>query len=201
MLKIGLTGGIGSGKTTVAKVFENLGVPVFYADQEARKLMESSMDIIQAIKSTFGDNSYIGNKLNPTYLASRVFGNAENLERLNQITHPAVHRQFEQWITRQMKTDYIVEEAALLFESGAYRYFDFMVMVMAPKKLRIDRVMARDHWTESDVLERMNHQLPDEEKIPLSHFLIFNDEQSMLLSQVIPLHEKIISVNSKSSEK
>jgi len=127
MLKVGLTGGIGSGKTTVAKIFTSLGVPVFFADQEARKLMESSDEIIHSVKAAFGEESYTEKELNRKYLAKIVFNDQDKLNKLNQITHPAVHRSFETWLNDQNGAAYVVEEAALLFESGAWNYFDYLL--------------------------------------------------------------------------
>ena len=132
MLKVGLTGGIGSGKSTVAKIFTILGVPVFFADLEAKKLMETSEEIIHSIKSIFGDETYHSQGLNRKYLADIVFTDPVKLRKLNQITHPAIHRQFETWTEEHQDVQYLVEEAALLCESGAWKYFDFLVLVIAP---------------------------------------------------------------------
>jgi len=197
MLKVGLTGGIGSGKTTIARIFETLGIPVFLADQEAKKLMESSGEIIQSIKSDFGDAAFQDGKLNRKFLAGIVFSDPLRLGKLNQLIHPAVHRHFEEWTLKFRDAPYVVEEAALLFESGAFKYFDYMVLVTAAINKRIERVMARDDVPEKDVLVRINSQMPDEEKIAMADFLIFNDDQNMLLNQVLAFHEKMISLNKK----
>ena len=197
MLKIGLTGGIGSGKTTVAKIFTSFRIPVYYADQEARLLMESSEELIQSVKSHFGNESYIGAELNRKFLASIVFNDETKLRKLNQLAHPVVHHHFEAWVANQHDVPYIVEEAALLFESGAWKYFDFIVLVTAPESLRIERVMKRDGVTMDEVQNRIKTQMPENEKIPLAHFLIFNDNQSLVLNQVLAFHEKLISLNKK----
>jgi dephospho-CoA kinase len=197
MLKVGLTGGIGSGKTIVAKIFSGLGIPVFYADIEARRLMESSPELIQAVKNSFGDEAYSGSVLNRKYLAKIVFNDEVKLKKLNQLTHPAVHSHFETWLLLQHDMPYVVEEAALLFESGGWKYFDFILLVTAPESLRIARVMKRDGVSESEVKNRIQSQMPEDEKIPRANFLIFNDDQSFVLSQVLAFHEKLISLNNK----
>lgn len=195
MLKIGLTGGIGSGKTTIAKIFVNLGIPVFFADSEARKLMEESSDVIRSVKSSFGDASYIDNHLNRKFLANVVFSDPVKLKKLNSIVHPAVHKQFETWAVEYSDKPYLIEEAALLFETGIYKTFDYIVLVTAPVSKRIERVMSRDKVTDAEVLKRMEAQMTDEEKIINSHFLIFNDDQNLVLNQTLALHEKLISLN------
>ncbi len=197
MLKVGLTGGIGSGKTTVAKIFTSLGVPVYFADIEARNLMQNSESLIQLIKNNFGEETYLGNELNRKFLAEIVFKNEAKLRKLNQIIHPAVHRHFEEWIAKQQETDYLVEEAALLYETGAWKFFDYTMLVIAPIDKRIERVMKRDGVGEEEVQNRILAQLPDEEKIPNSNFIIFNDDQNMVLNQVLAFHEKMISLNKK----
>lgn len=197
MFKVGLTGGIGSGKTTVAKIFTNLGIPVYYADQEARILMETSEELIHSIRITFGDEAYSGIELNRKFLANIVFSDESKLRKLNQLIHPVVHKHFEFWVAGQHDVPYIVEEAALLFESGAWKYFDFMVLISAPENKRIERVMMRDGMTSEQVQNRISSQMPEEEKIPIANFLIFNDDQSIVLNQVLAFHEKMISLNKK----
>ncbi len=197
MRKIGLTGGIGSGKTTVAKVFASLGAPVFFADPEARKLMESSPEIVSAIKNSFGEHAYSNGNLNRKYLSDIVFNDPVKLKKLNSIVHPAVHRQFETWSAGYPDAPYVIEEAALLFESGGWKQFDLVILVVAPLSQRIQRVIQRDGVSVVDVQSRIDAQMPDEEKIPLAHFLFFNDDQNMLLNQVLAFHEKMISLNIK----
>lgn len=197
MIKVGLTGGIGSGKTTVAGILKNLGIPVFVADKEARNLMESSPELISSIKAAFGDEAYNENGLNRAFIAGIVFSDPLKLKKLNMLTHPAVHRHFESWALQQKDVPYIVEEAALLYETGAWKYFDYIVLVTAPKRLRIERVISRDNTSEEEVLKRMDSQMPEEDKVPLAHFLIFNDEKSLVLNQVLTFHEKMISLSKK----
>jgi dephospho-CoA kinase len=197
MLKVGLTGGIGSGKTTIAKIFISLGVPVFFADIEAKKLMETDSDVVKGIKNLFGDEAFNGSSLNRNYLAGIVFADQNKLKKLNQIVHPAVHRHFAMWVEENKDNNYIIEEAALLFESGSFKYFDYIVLVTAPESLKLKRVMARDGASKEAVEVRMKSQMPEDEKIPLSHYLIFNDDENMVTNQVIAFHEKMISLNKK----
>jgi len=195
MLKVGLTGGIGTGKTTVAKILTSLGVPVYFADIESRNLMETLPELIHSVKNLFGEETYRGTELNRKYLADIVFSDPDKLKKLNMLVHPAVRRHFEIWAESYTNAAYIVEEAALIFESGSWKEFDFVLMVTAPVNKRIDRVMSRDGVSEKDILNRIKNQMPDEEKIPLANFLIFNDDQSMVLQQVLAFHEKMISLN------
>jgi len=197
MLKVGLTGGIGSGKTTVARIFSSLGIPVYFADAEARKLMETSAEIIASVKSAFGIDSYNEAGLNRKYLAEQVFNNPAKLKKLNQIAHPAVQKQFEAWVSAQSEFPYVVEEAALLCETGAWKNFDFLVLVLSAKEKRIERVLNRDKITAEELQKRMDSQMPDDEKIPLAHYLFFNDDENMILNQALAFHEKMISLNNK----
>ncbi len=197
MLKVGLTGGIGSGKTTVAEIFVNLGVPVFFADTEARNIMESSEEVVRLIKGNFGEESYEKEKLNRKFLAEIVFSDPEKLKKLNSIVHPAVHRQFEHWQAEHLNHDYIIEEAALLCESGAYKNFDYLVLITAPLNKKIERVMIRDGVSELEVKKRIESQMTEDMKIIHSHFLIFNDDENMVLNQAMAFHNKMISLNNK----
>lgn len=190
MLKIGLTGGIGSGKTTVARVFEALGVPVYYADEAAKRLMNEDKEIIEAVTLNFGKESYINGKLNRPYIASIVFNNKEKLERLNFITHPATIRDANEWMSNQ-NASYVIKEAALLFESGSSEHLDQIIGVYAPASLRIMRTMERDNISRDEVIKRMNRQIAEEIKMKLCDFVIVNDEQQLVIPQVIKLHEKL----------
>ena len=170
---IGLTGGIGSGKTTIAKYFQSFGIPVYIADDEARKIMQSS-EIIDAIKNTFGDVIFENGILNREKLAKIVFNEPEKLEKLNNIVHPAVKKHFEQWLLENKKVTYVIYEAAILFESGRYKDCDFIVTVTAPIDSRIQRVVDRDKTTRELVLKRINAQWTDEKRISKSDFVIEN---------------------------
>ena len=170
---IGLTGGIGSGKTTVANYFKSFGIPIYIADDEARKIMKSA-DIIEAIKNSFGDAIFENEILNRDKLAKIVFNNPKKLEKLNNIVHPAVKNHFEQWLMQNQSAPYVIYEAAILFESGRYKDCDLIVTVVAPMESRIERVIKRDNSTRELVLKRINAQWTDEERILKSDFIIEN---------------------------
>jgi dephospho-CoA kinase len=190
MLRIGLTGGIGSGKTTVARIFETLGVPVYYADDAAKKLMNSDPKLRLALIDTFGPDCYKDGFLNRSYLASLIFEDPEKREQLNQLIHPATIEDSHRWLERQ-HSDYALREAALLFESGAAEGLDYVIGVTAPIPLRLQRVMKRDKLSEGEVKKRMATQLQDTIKIKLCDFVIVNDEHVGLVPQVLELHQKI----------
>lgn len=190
MLKIGLTGGIGSGKSTVARIFETLNVPVYYADEAAKRLMNEDKEIIEAVIRHFGKESYINGKLNRPYIASVVFNDKEKLELLNFITHPATIRDANEWMAKQ-NSPYVIKEAALLFESGSAEYLDKIIGVYAPASLRILRTMERDNISRDEVIKRMNRQIEEEIKMKLCDFVIVNDEQHLVIPQVIKLHEQL----------
>jgi dephospho-CoA kinase len=193
MLRIGLTGGIGSGKSTVARIFETLAIPVYYADIAAKKLMNENEELTKAIKVQFGNNIYLNGKLNTKALAAMVFNDEAKLSLLNSLVHPATIKDAEDWIEQQT-SPYIIKEAALLFESGSNRYLDLIIGVNAPLELRIQRAMARDNITREQVTARINKQMDEEEKLALCDYVIINDEQQMLLPQVLQLHEKFLQL-------
>ena len=190
MLKIGLTGGIGSGKTTVAQVFELLGVPVYYADAASRRLYHSDPELMQQIKANFGDDMYEGNQLNRAKMAAVVFSDPEKLELLNQLVHPPTIRDAEKWMKEQT-APYVIKEAALLFESGSAAGLDYIIGVQAPVHLRIKRVMDRDGVSREEVQRRMNRQIDDTIKMKLCDFVIRNNEQELVIPQVLALHERL----------
>jgi len=193
MYQLGLTGGIGSGKTLVCSILEKLGVPVYYADSAARRLMNSEAKLRKSIIGIFGDEVYNGTILDRNLLASKVFGNQEMLERLNAMVHPEVRKDYSGWVESQKDAPYVVEEAAILFESGADRLLDGSVLVYAPEALRIQRVMKRDGVDEKSVRSRMIHQMDEDKKRERADHIIYNDEKEMLLPQVIALHNKVIN--------
>jgi len=197
MLKIGLTGGIGSGKSTVAKIFETLGIPVYYADAEAKRLMNSSETLKKVIRQNFGEATYENDQLNRKYLADIVFNDPEKLELLNALIHPVTINDAEQWM-QQQSAPYSIKEAALLFESGAAENLDFIVGVYAPQALRIKRVMKRDGLTADEIMKRINRQVNEEMKMKLCDFVITNDEQELLIPQVLKLHQHFSSLSNKS---
>lgn len=196
MIKAGLTGGIGSGKSTVAKIFEVLGIPVYYADDAARRLMNTDEELKATLIKNFGDQTYQNGKLNRAYLASVVFADKQKLELLNSLTHPATIRDANSWVQEQT-SPYIIKEAALLFESGANKHLDHIIGVYAPQELRIKRVMMRDTITREEVLQRLNRQMDEDAKMKLCDSIIINDELQMVIPQVLKLHEKFLAMNLK----
>ncbi|MDE3124579.1 MAG: dephospho-CoA kinase [Bacteroidota bacterium] len=192
MLKIGLTGGIGSGKTTVAQIFKVLDVPVLDADTVAKKLMESDNALIERIKAIFGNNVYHNGRLNRQYLANIVFKDEQKLQTLNAIVHPATIAYAQKWMLQQ-NAMYVVKEAALFFESGSDTEMDIMVGVTAPIELRINRVMKRDGISREAVLERMKRQMDEQEKMKCCKYVIQNDDSQLLIPQVFQLHNQFIS--------
>lgn len=195
MIKIGVTGGIGSGKTTVCNIFKVLGIPVYNADEEARRLMQNDPLIISEIKKLFGNEVYHNEELNRAKIAGIVFGNKELLNELNSIVHPAVGKHFNNWANSRVNQPYIIKEAAILFESGANKGLDYVITITAPEKLRIRRIMNRDGISSEDVKRRMKNQWTDKKIQKLSDFTITNDDKKMVLPQVLKLHQFFISIN------
>jgi dephospho-CoA kinase len=192
MLKIGITGGMGSGKTTVCKVFETYGVPVYYADDRAKLVMNENAELRDKLKAFFGDDIYAeNNQLNRPKLAKMVFGNTDQLRKLESIVHPAVAKDFEDWVNQKHFSGkaYIVKEAALLFESGSYKTLDQVILVKTPLEERIARIIIRDNCTRENALQRIEKQWPDEKKEPLSRHILFNTQNKLLLPQIIQLHK------------
>jgi len=192
MLKIGLTGGIGSGKTTVAQIFEVLAIPVYYADQAARDLMNNNADLKERIISAFGYQSYKEGKLDRAYIGNLVFGDDQKLDLLNSIVHPATIKDAEEWMGKQT-TPYAIKEAAIIFETGLEKYFDFIIGVSAPQPLRIQRVIDRDHSTAENILQRIQQQMDESEKISRCDFVIHNDGTDTLLPQVLAIHKTLLA--------
>lgn len=194
MVQVGLTGGIGSGKSTVAQIFEVLGIPVYYADIEAKRLMNENASIRSAIVGAFGEQSYRDNSLDRKYISSIVFSDPTKLELLNSIVHPATRNDSEEWMGRQT-TPYAIHEAALIFEASVHERLDKVIGVSSPIELRLSRTMQRDGTSREEVLKKMSRQLDEETKMSRCDFLIFNDEQHPLIPQVIALHEKLIQLS------
>lgn len=193
MKVVGITGGIGSGKTTACKVFEQLGVPVYYADNRAKELMVNDPKLKERIVAAFGNEAYVNGRLDRAYLAGQVFNSKEKLSVLNGIVHPAVADDFDLWLERQNGADYVLKEAAILFESGAYQDVDISVLVIAPEQLRIERVIDRDGVTSEEVLRRMKNQWTQERKAKLADHILNNDGTELLIPQVLGLHRKFNS--------
>ena len=191
---VGITGGIGSGKSTVCKLFSLLGIPVYTADDRAKWLMSSDAELRNQISSTFGAEAYSSTgELNRIFLTESVFPNPEKIAELNALVHPAVRKDFEQWIAQQT-APYLIKEAALLFETGAAKELDYVINVSSPLRVRMARVLLRDsHRTEEQVNQIINQQLPDEEKNELADFCIKNTDNKLLLPQVLEVHAQLLS--------
>jgi dephospho-CoA kinase len=192
-LRIGITGGIGSGKTTVARIFEVLGIPVYYADDAAKRIMNEDPLLKQEIIKQFGEQSYSAGTLNREYLASIVFQDKKKLATLNALVHPATIRNSVQWMKCQ-KGPYAIREAALIFESGVQEQLDYVIGVSAPLELRIERAMQRDNLTRQQVLDRMDRQINETIKMRLCDFVIVNDTKKPVIPQVLKLHEKFLDL-------
>lgn len=191
-LKLGVTGGIGSGKTSVCKVFNILGIPVFSADPAASAVMENNDELKCKINELAGRDLYSGGKLDRKELARIIFNSQEVLNGINALVHPLVFRQFDDWVTQQ-DTPYVIMEAAILFESGASKRVDRIVTVVAPEEERIQRVIQRNNLTREMVLERIRNQMSDEEKIRNSDYVIRNSENEMIIPAILKIHEDILN--------
>ena len=195
MKNIGLTGGIGSGKSYIAKVFEALDIPVFYADNEAKKILNEPQIIInvsEVLQTNIIDPAT--GLANRKKIASIVFNDPEKLKLLNQIIHPAVEQNFIIWCANHAQKKYVIKEAAILFESGSYKKLDGVICVVSPLELRLKRLAVRDNESEAEILKRINNQWSDEQRVALSNWVIHNDERSPILSQVLLVHQKIITL-------
>lgn len=199
MLKVGLTGGIGAGKSVVAKIFEILEVPIYQADEAAKRLMETNSLLSKKIKDNFSDQSYLGGKLNRKFLADIVFNNKEKLELLNSIVHPFTILDGMEWMQKQ-KSPYAIKEAALIFESGSQGSFDIIIGVFAPQQIRLNRTLIRDQTTKEKVLGRMENQIADSEKMKLCDEIIINDDQQLIIPQVLSIHEKLILLSKEKEQ-
>jgi len=200
MLRIGITGGIGSGKTTVARIFEVLGIPVYYADDAAKRLMNEDEVLQQKIIENFGPEVYENKQLNRTKLASLVFNDPQKLALLNTLVHPATIADAENWMknigheNNSSEIPFAIKEAALLFESGAQKNLDYVIGVNAPYKLRLQRAMKRDKLTKEAVESRLNKQMDETKKMNLCNFIITNDEEQLLIPQVEELYRKLLNL-------
>lgn len=190
-MKIGVTGGIGSGKTSVCKVFSILGAPVFSADQEARSILDTDPRIMNSINSVTGENLYSSGVLDRTRLAGLIFKDETLLKQINSLIHPAVFDRFGKWVGEQ-KAPYVIMEAAILFESGASKLVDKIVTVIAPAEERIKRVIMRNKLSREDVMERMHNQMDDDSKTRLSDYIVSNSENDMIIPAILKIHEDIL---------
>lgn len=195
-LHVGITGNIGSGKSTVCRLFEILGIPVYYADIRAKELLNTDSEIISKVKQLLGADVYdLNNKLNRKKVAELVFANPELLKKYNAIIHPAVLQDGSSWMQQFEEKPYTLKEAALLFESGAYQQLDKIICVTAPEKIRITRVQKRDNVSENEVLQRMQNQWSEEKKTAASDYIITNDGTSLLIPQVMEIHTQLLKLS------
>ena len=191
MIVVGLTGGIGSGKTTVAKQFKLLGIPVYIADEEAKMLMNSSKIIKRKLIELFGNEAYYNNQLNRPFIAGIIFKDKDALQKMNAIIHPRVAKHFNKWLLKQ-KAPYVIKEAAILFENGGYKLCDYIITVIAPKELRLSRLLKRDNTTEDKIEAIIKNQWTDEQKVKLSQFVINNEDLENTKEQVVKVHNQLL---------
>ncbi len=188
MIKVGITGGIGSGKSMVCKIFECLNIPVYYTDSEAQKLINSNKEIIKELTENFGPEIYLNKTLNKPLMAKLIFNNKEHLNKVNSIVHPKIKSDFNNWAQKK-NSKYVIEEAAILLENNSNHGLDFVITVNSPRDLRINRVKKRDNISEEEIIKRIESQLSEEEKTKLADFVIYNNEKDLLIPQVIKLHK------------
>lgn len=191
MIKVGLTGGIGSGKTTVAKFFTQLAIPVFYADEHAKRILNNNEKVKENLLEYFGATLYAEGILNRAFLAEKIFNNPAAIAHVNSVVHPAVADAFSDWCIDQ-NAPYVLKEAAILFETNTYKQLDKTILVSAKKDLRFKRIKTRNTWTDSEIEKRMANQWTDKQKIPLSDFVIYNNEKELLIPQILKIHENLI---------
>lgn len=194
ILRVGITGGIGSGKSTIARIFQALGVPVYNSDAAAKRLMQEDPGLRASITKLFGDAAYTDTELNRKWIADKAFQDPSLLQALNELVHPATLRDAADWMQQQTAA-YCVKEAALIFESGAQKDLDYVIGVSAPESLRIERAMQRDGLSGEEVKARMKRQLQESVKMRLCHFIILNDEEHPVIDQVLLLHEKLLALS------
>ena len=190
MKRIGLTGNIGSGKTTVASCFEILGIAVFNADKQAKLLMDKDVDLKQSLITEFGKEVFFNNELNRKYLSNLAFNDDLVLKRLNALVHPVVQDAFEKWCIKQSGA-YVIKDAAILFESNTYQSLDAIICISCPEEIRLKRILKRDNLSEKQVRQRMSHQLAEEKKISLSDYVITNDNSCLVTPQILSVHNAL----------
>lgn len=193
MLSIGLTGGIGSGKSTVASIFEILDIPVLYTDDVAKMLMSKDPQLKKSIQNEFGNNAYIGNELNKSFLANIVFHDPVKLNKLNKLVHPVTKNFTQKWISEQ-KAPYVIKEAALLFESKSDAYTDYVIGVKAELKTRINRSIKGKNISKEQILKRIASQMDEKKKLSLCDFIVSNEENELIIPQVLKIHDQLINI-------
>jgi dephospho-CoA kinase len=191
MKKIGLTGGIGSGKTYVAQILEKMGYPVYYSDTRAKKLCNEDPLIIRQLKELLGDDAYKNEKLNKSFISNQIFSSPDLRESINSIIHPVVRNDFDQWLENLSSHSLVFNEAAILFETKSYKRFDEIILVYAPLEIKIQRLISRDRVSKEEITAKMNAQWSDAKKMTLTRFHILNDEKTPLLEQIETILEKL----------
>ncbi len=193
MIKVGLTGNMGSGKSTVARVFQISGIPVYHADHEAKKILDQP-DVRDKLTEIFGkDMIDQKGQINRKKLASLVFNDQMMVNRINRIIHPLVEKDFKEWMDQYPDKEYIIQEAAILFESGFHKLFDKVIFVSAPKEIRINRIIERDHSSRQEILKRMQHQESEKKKITRSDFVVRNDGKQLIIPQILNIHQQLLA--------
>jgi dephospho-CoA kinase len=193
-IEVGITGGIGAGKTLVANIFRTFGIPVYNSDAEAKRLMNEDEDLKAQIINLFGQKAYVKEVLNRSYLTEVVFKNQDNLNRMNSLVHPAVIKDYNKWLTKYKNKSITIKEAALLFESGSYKDLDYTILVLAPKLMRIGRILLRDvNRSKQDVEDIIDKQMSDSRKKKLSDFVIINDGERMVVPQVLEIYKNLVN--------
>lgn len=193
MLKVGITGGIGSGKTQVCQVFETLGIPVFNADTAAKKIMETDNELVKQITKLLGAEAYINGIINRSWLSSILFQDEKKRTALNAIVHPAVIAFGQEWMNSQQAA-YVLKEAALFFETGSNKEMDYMIGISAPVDLRLKRAMKRDHLDEITIKQKMAAQMDEKEKMMRCQFIILNDDETAIIPQVLSIHQQLLAL-------
>jgi dephospho-CoA kinase len=197
MIKIGITGGIGSGKSLICKVFTRFGIPIYYADDEAHYITDQDPEIRKKIIALTGEHIYSGNELNRQVLAAYIFNDKSLLEQVNRIIHPKVAAHFNDWCTHHTDHPYIIQESAILFESDAYKNFDKIVTVSAPEPIRIRRVLSRKNMTPGKIKAILRNQLDEKEKIDRSHYIVINDNTQLVIPQILHLHQIFLQISTE----
>lgn len=192
MLKVGVTGGIGSGKTTICKIFEQIGIPVYYSDSRAKELMSENQELVLKIKSLFGENVYHNSTLNKKFIAEIVFKDKIMLNRLNEVVHPAVFQDAANWFNQQLNVPYAIYESALLLEKGKNSFVDKSILIIAPLELRIERIMQRDQADFTAVYARIQSQTTDDEKLQYVDFIVNNNNEDSLIGQILNIHNQLV---------
>ena len=197
MLKIGITGGIGTGKSTICDIFALLGIPVYNADKAAKRLMATNEGLKKQLIATFGTAAFTSTgDLDTTYIANKVFNDNKALKQLNALVHPAVLADFDQWCSQQ-HAPYVLKEAALLIESGSYKQCDYTILVESPLARRIQRLQSRDNSSEAQIRARIANQLSEEEKAKVANYLLLNDEKHLLIPQILALHTQFLKASNR----